>query len=233
VTTRKRQGRVAGLLYLALAVTSTVGLSIPGSFMVRGDAAATAAKLALHEMFYRLCIVSDVASQVIFVFLVLAFFRLLRGVNERLAVLMVALVLVQVPMVFATTLVAMAPLAVLHGPAYWSSFDQHQLDAATMGFLRLREIGISAVTALWGLWLLPLGLLVFRSAFIPRFLGVMLIVACFADLAVSVVSLLLPAYEHTIQPLRALGVGEILLILWLLIKGARTESADDRQPSPA
>ena len=102
-----------------------------------------------------------------------------------------------------------------------------------MGFLRLREIGINAVTALWGLWLLPLGLLVFRSGFIPRFLGVVLIVGCFADLAVSVVSLLLPAYEQAIQPLRALGFGEILIILWLLIKGAQTEPAADQQLRPA
>lgn len=233
MTTRKHQGRVAGLLYLLLAITSIVGLSIPGSFMVRGDAAATAAKLASHEVFYRLCIASDVASQVVFVFLVLAFFRLLRGVNERLAVLMVALVLVQVPMVFATDLVAMVPLAILHGPAYWSAFDKPQLDTATIGFLRLREIGINMVTALWGLWLLPLGLLVFRSGFIPRFLGVVLIVGCFADLAVSVVSLLLPAYEQAIQPLRALGFGEILIILWLLMKGAQSEPADDQQPRPA
>jgi len=101
----------------------------------------------------------------------------------------------------------MAPLAVLHGPAYWSALDKQQLDTATMGFLRLREIGINAVTALWGLWLLPLGLLVFRSGFIPRFLGVVLIVGCFADLAVSVVSFLLPAYEQAVQPLRALGFG--------------------------
>ena len=233
MTTRKCQGRVAGFLYLLLAATSTVGLSIPGSFIVRGDAAATASRLASHEMFYHLCIVSEVASQVLFVFLVLALFRLLRGVNERLAVLMVALVLVQVPMTFVTTLVAMAPLVALHGPAYWSAFDKQQLDAATMGFLRLREIGISAVTALWGLWLLPFGLLVFRSGFIPRFLGVVLIVGCFADLAVSAVSLLFPAYEQAIQPLRALGVGEILIIVWLLIKGARTEPEDDQQPRSA
>jgi hypothetical protein len=233
VTTRKHQGRVAGLLYLLLAVTSTVGLSIPGSFTIRGDAAATAAKLASHEMFYRVCIVSEVASQVLFVFLMLALFRLLRRVNERLAVLMVALVLVQVPMTFASTLVAMAPLVALHGSAYWSAFDKQQLDAAIMGFLRLREIGISAVTAFWGLWLLPLGLLVFRSGFIPRFLGVVLIVGCFADLAVSAISLLLPAYEQAIQPLRALGFGEILIILWLLIKGARTEPEHDPQPRSA
>lgn len=233
MNSRKHQGRVAGLLYLLLAATSTVGLSIPSSFTVRADAAATAAKLASHEMFYRLCLVSDVTSQVLFVFLALALYRLLRGVNERLAVLMVALVVVQVPMMFATTLVAMAPLILLPGAAYWSAFDKQQLDAATMGFLSLRGYGVNAVTALWGVWLLPLGLLVFRSGFIPRVLGVVLIVGCFADLAVSVISMLFPAYGQIIQPLRALGFGEILLILWLLIKGARAEPSDDPQPSAA
>jgi threonine/homoserine/homoserine lactone efflux protein len=74
---------------------------------------------------------------------------------------------------------------------------------------------------------------VIRSGFIPRLLGAVLIVGCFADLAVSVVSLLLPAYEQAIQPLRALGLGEILIILWLLIKGAQSEPADDQQLRPA
>jgi hypothetical protein len=93
----------------------------------------------------------------------------------------------------------------------------------TMGFLRLRGYGTDAVTALWGLWLLPFGLLVFRSGFIPRILGVFLIIGCFADLAISVTSLLFPAYGSTVHKLMFLGVGELLIILWLLIKGARTE----------
>jgi hypothetical protein len=222
----KRTARIAGLLYLLMAVTSILGLNIPGGFIVRGDAAATADKIASSEMFYRLCVVSDLASQVLFVFLVLVLYQLLKGVNERQAALMVALVLVQVPMMFASMLCGIAPLVLLHRADYWSAFDKHQLDALTMGFLSLRSYGINAVTALWGLWLLPFGLLIFRSGFIPRILGVLLIVGCFADLAISVTSLLFPAYAHIANKLLVLGVGEILIILWLLIKGAKVQPLD-------
>jgi hypothetical protein len=97
----QKTARIAGLLYLLLAVTSTFGLSIPG-FIVRGDAAATADKIASSQLFYRFCVVSDLASQIIFVFLVLTLYQLLKGVSERHAALMVTLVLVQVPMTFAT-----------------------------------------------------------------------------------------------------------------------------------
>jgi Domain of unknown function (DUF4386) len=228
----KKQARFAGFLYLLLAVTSTFGLSIP-SFIVRGDAAATADKITSHHLFYRLCVVSDLASQILFVFLVLTLYQLLKGVNKRLAALMVALVLVQVPMTFATMLCGIAPLVLLNGADYWSVFDKHQLDAMTMGFLSLRSYGINAVTALWGLWLLPFGLLIFRSGFIPRILGVILIVGCFADLTVSVTSLLFPAYEHAVQKLLILGVGEILIILWLLIKGAKVQPPHEQPPDRA
>jgi hypothetical protein len=224
----KKTARIAGLLYLLLAITSIFGLNIPAGFIVRGDAAATADKIASSQLFYRLCVVSDLASQILFVFLVLALYQLLKGVNQRQAALMVTLVLVQVPMTFANMLCGIAPLVLLNRADYWSVFDKHQLDALTMGFLSLRSYGINAVTALWGLWLLPFGLLIFRSGFIPRILGVILIVGCFADLAVSVTSLLFPAYEHTVHKLLILGVGEILIILWLLIKGARVQTLADQ-----
>jgi uncharacterized protein DUF4386 len=224
MSSRKHQARIAGVLYLLLGVTSTAALSIP-SFIVRGDAAATAAKITSSQLLYRLCIVSDLAAQVIFVVLALALYQLLKGVNERLAALMVGLVVVQVPMTFATMLAGIVPLVLLNGADYWSAFDKHQLEALTMGSLTLRGYGIDAVTALWGLWLLPFGLLVFRSGFIPRIIGAVLIVGCFADLTISVTSLLFPAYGHFVKPLMVLGVGELLIIFWLLIKGAREDGA--------
>ncbi len=215
----KKTARIAGLLYLLMAVADILSLTIPTAFVVPGDPAATAQKIVASQLFYRICIVSDLASQILFVFLVLAFYELLKEVNQKQAALMVALVLVQVPMAFANMLCGMAPLVLLNGADYWSAFDKHQLDALTMGFLSLRSYGINAVTALWGIWLLPLGLLIFRSGFIPRILGVILIVGCFADLTVSFTSLLFPAYGHIVSKLMVLAVGEILIILWLLIKG--------------
>ena len=222
-----KTARIAGLLYLIMAVASAFGLNIPSGFIVRGDAAATANKIAASELFYRICVVSDLVSQILFVFLVLTLYQLLKGVNERQAALMVALVLVQVPMAFANMLVGIVPLVLLNGADYWAVFDKPQLDALTMGALTLRSYGINAIWAFCGLWLLPFGLLIFRSGFIPRILGVILIVGCFGDLAISVTSLLFPAYGHIVSKLTILGVGELLIILWLLIKGARVQPLDE------
>lgn len=233
MNSNKKTARIAGLLYLLMGVASIFSLSIPSAFIVRGDAAATADKIASSQLFYRLCVVSDLAAQVFFVFLVLALYQLLKAVDKRLATLMVALVLVQVPMAFANMLGGMAPLVLLNGADFWSVFDKHQLDALAMGSLTLRGYGINAIIALWGLWLLPFGILVFRSGFIPRILGVFLIVACFADLAISVTSLLFPAYERIAHNLMIFGVGELLIILWLVIKGARAQPLDDPVSAPA
>jgi Domain of unknown function (DUF4386) len=207
-------------------------MSIPSVFMVHGDAAATVAKIVSSQLRYRLYVVSGLVSQIIFVVLVLALYQLLKGVNKRQALLMVALVLVQVPMAFANTLCGLAPLVLLNGADYWSAFDKHQLDAMTMGVLVLQGYGTSAIMALWGLWLLPFGLLVFRSGFIPRILGVFLIIGCFGWLGISVTSLIFPAYARIANQLSIVGIGEILIILWLLIKGARTIPVEG-QPSEA
>ncbi len=219
---RKHEARVAGLLYLVMGVTSAIEMGIPSVFIVPGDAAATAGKIASSQLMYRLYLVSGLASQIVFVFLVLALYQLLKGVGKRQAALMVALVLVQVPMVFANALCGAAPLVLLNGADYWSAFDQPQLDAMIMGFLRLKSYGTSAVTALWGLWLLPFGVLVWRSRFIPRSLGVFLIIGCCGWLAISVTSLVFPAYARIANQFTILAIGEVLIILWLVIKGARS-----------
>jgi hypothetical protein len=212
-----------------MSVAAVVAFNnVPTWSMVGGDAVATANKIAASPMLYRIGVLSDLVAQILFVFLVLALFELFKGVNKKLAALMVALVFVQVPMAFANMLLGIAPLILLSGDEYLSVFDKGQLDALALGFLNLRGYGIKANMAFWGLWLLPFGLLVLRSGFIPRILGVLLIVGCFGYLAVSTTSLLFPAYASTVNPLVGLAFGEILIILWLVIKGVRTESLEDQ-----
>ncbi len=231
MNSRRHEARVAGVLYLLMSVAAVVSYeNVPTWSMVGGDAAATASRIAASQLLYRIGVVSDLAGQILFVVLVLALFQLLKGVDRRHAALMVALVLVQVPMAFVNMLLGIAPLILLSGDEYLAVFAKPQLDALAMGFLNLRGYGIRAAMALWGLWLLPLGLLVVRSGFLPRILGLLLIVGCFGYLTVSLTSLLFPAYAGAVLPLLGLAVGEILLILWLLTKGARTEPLE-HQPS--
>jgi hypothetical protein len=229
---RKRQARIAGWLYLLMGVTSALEMSIPSRFLVAGDAAATAARIASGLSTYRLFLFSGLVSQLLFVFLVLALFRLLRGVHEGLATVMVALVLVQVPIYVTNTICGAAPLLLLNGAAYWSAFDKPQLDAMSMGFLGLRSYGTSAVTSLWGLWLFPLGILAYRSRFIPRVLGVFLVIGCFGWLGISVTSLLVPAYAPLANRLAVLAIGEILIILWLVTVGARSVPSEGHPSGP-
>jgi hypothetical protein len=205
--------------------------NVPTWSMAGGDAAATASKITGSPMLYRIGIVSDLVAQVLFVFLVMALFELFQGVNKRLALQMVALVLVQVPMAFVNLLLGMAPLVLLSGDEYLRVFDPGQLDAVVLACLNLRGYGTKAVMAFWGLWLLPFGMLVVRSRFIPRILGVLLIVGCFGYLAASATSLLLPAYARAVNPLTSLAFGEVLIILWLVIRGASDRGAGhDRTP---
>jgi hypothetical protein len=224
MSSRKHLGRLAGALYLLMSVAAVVSLgNVPSWFMSGGDAAATAQNIAASPLLYRLGLVCDLAAQVLFVPLVLVLYQLLADVDKRHAAVMVALVLVQVPMAFANLILGLAPLVLLSGDAYLSVFDKAQLEALALGFLNLRGHGVRAVMVFWGLWLLPFGVLVFRSGFIPRFLGVLLVLGCVGYLAVSLTSLLFPAYEQRILPLTGLAVGEILVTLWLVVKGARTE----------
>jgi hypothetical protein len=151
-------------------------------------------------------------------------------VDRRVASLMVILVLVSVPMAMINTLNLAAPLILSSDAAFLSAFARPQLDALSMTFLNLRSHGVSTVSIFWGLWLFPFGLLVYRSRFIPRILGVFLMAGCFAYLIDSFTALLLPAYapmvsQFTVIPL---AIGEFAMIFWLLIKGVREQSLETR-----
>jgi hypothetical protein len=215
-----------------MGVASVVSFTnVPTWTMVGGDAAAIATEIARSQLSYRIGVLCDVVGQLLSVFTILALYRLLKGVNEIHAAVMLALGLIGVPMSFANLLMGMAPLVLLSGADYLSAFDKSQLDALAVSFLSVRGYGVRASMVLWGLLLVPFGLLVFRSGFIPRFLGVILIVGCFGHSTVGVTSLLFPAYAGVVSPLQALSVGELLMIAWLLIKGVRTQPRAAESPT--
>jgi hypothetical protein len=231
VRERQRTARVAGLLYLLMSVTSTFSLgSIPSWSVGATDASAVVRRILDAPLRYRLGAVSDLAAQVFSVVLVLALYDLLKEVHRTRALAMVAFVLVQVPMGFANLLLGLVPLVLQSGAGYLSVFSKEQLDALTLVALNARGYGVKSVMVFWGLWLLPFGMLVYRSGFLPRALGVLLVVGCFGHVVVGVTSLLMPSLERAVAPLTALALGEILICLWLLIKGARPESQDQHSP---
>ena len=220
----RNPGRVAGLLYLLLVVLAPFRLIyIPSKLIVPGNATATADNIAAHELLFRLGIVSDLFCGTILIFLALALYRLLKGVDQNWAVLMVILGGVMPATIdFLNVLNDAAALVLVRGADFLSVFDKLQRDALAMLFLRLHHQVVLAAEILWGLWLFPLAVLVYRSQFLPRFLGVWLILNGFAYLTMSFTGLLVPQHEQMVSNFAFPALlGEIAFMLGLLIRGAK------------
>jgi len=221
----KKAARVAGLLYLLMSIPGGFSLLyVPSVVIVSGDASATTHNIVASELLFRAGIVSGLIAQAGFIFVAMALYRLLKGVNKKQASLMVTLIVVSVPISFLNELNQIAALTLSKGANFLSAFEKPQLDALVMVFLSLYDHGNLVAQIFWGLWLIPFGVLVFKSGFLPRILGVLLIAACFGYLASSFTFLLLPAYGHIVSRFAmVLTLGELPIMLWLLIKGANDQ----------
>lgn len=229
MSSTKKTARVAGILYLFQVLTAAFSLTyVPSKLIVRGNATATADNILASPLLYRTGIVSNLISSTIFIFLALTLYRLLKGVNQRHAALMVILVLVQVPITFLNVLNEMAALTLLRGADFLSVLDESQRNGLAMLFLHLHEQGIIAAQIFWGLWLFPFGLLVYRSEFLPRILGAWLIINGVAYLALSFTGLLLPQfYTAVFNSALPAALGQMVMMLWLLIVGAKDQPLGD------
>ena len=221
--TTKQAARRAGLWYLAMALPAPFGLMyVPGKLVVRGDATATAEHIRASETLFRLGGVSVMLSAIVFIFLALALYRLLRSVGPRDAKLMVILVLVQTPIAFLNEASWFAAGTLASGADYLNVFSQPQREALAMMFLRLHTQGTYIIEIFWGLWLLPLGRLVFQSGFLPRWIGGWLILNGITYVVVSLIVLLAPAlYGPAFKLAFPMLLGEFALMAWLLIVGAK------------
>jgi hypothetical protein len=230
-----KAARVAGAVYLSMVITAPFSLLyVPGKLIVRGNATATTENILTHETMFRLSILGDLVGQVIFICLAIALYRLLSGVNKSWAGLMVAFVLVSAAVGFLDTLNNIAALMLFRGADFLNVFDKAQRDALGMFFIRLHTQGIFIDELFWGLWLFPFGLLVFRSGFLPRILGVWLMINCFGYVALSVIAQFLPdSYEAAFRYLQPVLFGELAILLWLLIKGAKVPPASVTAPGIA
>jgi hypothetical protein len=158
--------------------------------------------------------------------LVASLYKLLKDVDQGHAMRMVLLVSIGVAVSLANLFNKFVPLVLLTGTDYLSVFTKPQLDALALGFLRLHGNGAAVSTAFWGLWLFPFGILVIKSGFLPRFLGILLMVAGFAYLTSAVTSIVFPAYRPVVsRAMMPLYFGEVPIIFWLLIKGAKVPQA--------
>ena len=224
MTSLSRNARVAGALYILFSIFGFVSLIyIPNKLIVHGNPAATADNIANHELLFRFGMVSYLIGAAGWVFVTLALYRLLKEVDQRLAMQMVILGgVIPVPIFFANIVNDAAALLFARGADFLNAFEKPQRAAMAMLFLRLHHYGDLANEIFWGLWLVPFGLLVYKSRFLPRILGAWLAIGCLGYLGLSLIGFLLPAYEDKAFPWsQPFLISELAMMLWLLIMGAK------------
>lgn len=221
----KKTARLAGLSYLLLVITFPYGIMyVPSKIMVRGDAVATANNILANEFLFRTGIAGHLISQVIFAFLALVLYRLFKQVNEHQAKLMVALVIVQIPIAFLIEAFRITSLMILKGEVL-KALEPEKLADMAMMFLKIHGYGISTIAVFFGLWLIPLGQLIYKSGFMPRILGVLLIIGGIAFTIDGFTFVLFPNYRAftSLPALIFSALGEVSTMLWLLIKGVKKQ----------
>ena len=199
---------------------------VPSALIEEGDAANTVSNIMASESLFRLSIVSALIVQLVNISLVLVLYMLLKPASKTYALLMVILYLVSVPIAMFNELNQIVVLLLLSGADYLTVFTADQLHAQVMLSLATHEGGLFIAGIFWGLWLLPMGYLVFKTGFLPRWIGVLLIIGGFGYLIDSAIFFLFPDVDLTIAQFTF--VGEVLLPLWLLIKGVNVEQWDKR-----
>lgn len=213
--------RLAGFLYLLLAVVAAFGMQVvPSTIIIPGDAAATVQNITASEGLFRLGIVSSLLGQVIQIFVVFALYHLLKPINKDMAKLMVVFILVAVPLAMLNELNYFITI-ILVGSGNHLGLSADLIQSLVTVFLDLHEYGIMIGHIFWGLWLLPMGYLIFKSGFIPKLLGILLIIGGIG----YIIDFLLAAlgFDIGIVISEFTFIGELLLPLWLVIRGVNIE----------
>jgi Domain of unknown function (DUF4386) len=221
---KQKLAKTAGILYLFIVILGFWGIMyVPSQTVVRGDAVATMNKIISNEFFFRSGIAGNLASSVIFLFLALTFYRLFKNTDENLAKALVVLVIVQTPVVFVSEALNVSALMVAKGELL-KSFEVIQRQEFVLFLLRTSKYTIIILEIFWGLWLIPLGQLILKSGYLPRIIGIFLILGGIAYVIEVMDYILLSEKLSFITDYFAFlySVAELSTVFWLLIKGVKT-----------
>lgn len=222
MNSNKKTARIAGFAYLLLIITGIFSeLYVRSELIVWGDPATTAHNITASEWLFRLGFVSDLLCVTFWLLLVLALFSLLKQVNNTHAVLMLIFVSVGASVMALNMLNHFAALVVLKGD-YLSAFNTDQLNALMMLFLDLHSTGYSLDGIFFGLWLFPLGYLVFKSGYFPKILGILLMMGSITTFVAFLMYFIFPDYDGIINSITSItsAIAEFGFCGWLIIKGA-------------
>jgi signal transduction histidine kinase len=214
--------RMAGVFQLLEGMTTTFGqVIVPGRLVVFGNAAATAANILGHERLFWLGFASSLIGVVFHIVWALLLYDLFKPVNRRISLLAAFVILVGCAIQAVTTLLYLAPFFVLGGGSALSAFTVEQSQALALTFLKLNAYAFDIYLVFFGLWCVLIGLLIFRSTFLPRVLGLLLTIAGLGWM--TYLSPPLASYLFLPYIAGASAVGEIPLLLWLLVVGVNDQ----------
>lgn len=218
----KNTARLAGFIYLIVVITGIFSLAyVPSKLIVWGDAAKTFQQISTSETLFRMSLLSGAICYVAFLILPFVLYRLLNRVNEIAAKLMIILSVVSVPISMLNLQNKYAVLTLLNNADYLKIFSEQQIQSQTMFLLENYDKGILIVSIFWGLWLFPFGYLVYKSGFLPRIFGILLMLGCCGYLINFVGHTLMSDYsEFGVSKFAGIpaALGEIGTCLWLLIR---------------
>ncbi|WP_298546514.1 DUF4386 domain-containing protein [uncultured Aquimarina sp.] len=208
----KKTARFTGFIGIIVLVTGSFAHSVNTKLLNFDNAAETASNILSSESLFRLSFVSGLTMETVFVFYAFLLYKLLKPVNKNYAILMLILALLPVPIFLMNQLNLFAALL----------SAKEQMQEQMMFYLDLNKNGGFIVSIFFGLWLLPLGYLVFKSSYLPKILGIFLMIGCFGYLINFIQGFLFPGTEATLwtNPVLIIThISELLLMLWLLIVG--------------
>ena len=218
----RKTARMAGFFYLMFIITFISASIVRSRLIVFGDAATTANNILSAQGLFRIGFVTELVSAVFFVLAAWALYVLLKPVNKNLALLFLLLNLGGVAVECINALNLFAALQFFNGANYLNVFQTGQLQAMAMSFLNSYTNGFMITQIFFSTWLLPLGYLVYKSRFLPRLLGILLILDFFAILSWFLQFFLLPDYAILSYPGLAISfIAEFSISLWLLIKAVK------------
>lgn len=224
IITRKKTARLCGMLFFVWILTAFYDMFyVRSRIPIEGDAVTVTQSILSNEFLFRTSILNGLVSSTIWVFMVLVFYRLFKSVNDWLAKLLVAMVIIQIPTILIVESLNITALLIAKGEVL-KTFEVVQRQELAVVFLKITDYGAFAFEVFWGLWLFPLGILTYRSHFLPRFLGVWLLLCGCAYLLLSLTTLLAPEYKDVVFKYSFPAMlAEVAFMLWLLVKGANDQ----------
>jgi hypothetical protein len=220
----KNTSRLAGLLYLLFGITSYYGLMYFPSPALGGEVFPTPQSILNNEFAFRLKIVTNLISSVLFIFLALTLYHLFKNVSELLTKLLLYFIILQVPIIFILESLHITALLLLKGEILSTLPHEESVNLSSL-LMQLFNRGITLLEMFYGLWLIPFGLLVYKSGFLPKLLGIFLIVGGGVYVMEWFVVLVFPDQKAILTLLAPIffALAELSTILWLLIVGARAK----------